>query len=99
MSCTAASMCPLRSHCGSNMGDLLGMRTYATSRSRMELSQVLPIEPLSPFRSMSDLIRLNNNDLREDLHVDSQATAPQGSGSPNRARAAELLERASVSSD
>src|SRR5438105_2033720 len=57
MSWTAASMCPWLSHCGSNRGDLLGMRTYALSRSTMEVSQVLAIEPLSRFRSMSGLIK------------------------------------------
>ena len=39
MSCTAASMWPCASQSGSNMGDLLGIRTYSTSSGRIDSSQ------------------------------------------------------------
>ena len=46
-------MWPCSCHCGSNIGDLLGMRTYSMSRSVIESSQVVSIELRRRFKSMA----------------------------------------------
>ncbi len=59
ISSTAASMWPCCSHCGSNIGDLLGMRTYWPMRSTMESSQTRSMKIRRFFSSIYQCLMLN----------------------------------------